>query len=91
MPNTNSAKKYLKQSTKRRAHNRTMRATLRTRLKKFRALLDAGPSQQEADAAFSQVVKALDQAASKDLLHANTAARTKSRLAAQKRKALTSS
>lgn len=86
MPNSKSAAKSLKQSIVRRERNRQQRSTLRTKLKKFRSLLTASPTQQDADKEFSQVVKALDQAASKNLIHKNTASRTKSRLAALKKK-----
>ena len=48
------------------------------------------PSQEAADKEFSLVVKALDQAAAKKLIHKNAASRTKSRLAALKRKTFVS-
>ncbi len=86
MPNSKSAEKSLRQSIVKRDRNRVQRSTLRTKLKKFRALLVAKPTQEEADKQFSLVVKALDQAASKNLIHKNTASRTKSRLAAMKKK-----
>lgn len=76
MPNSASAKKSLRQNRTRRARNRSQRSALRTVVKKCRAA--AGTS--EADAAFRLAVKKLDQAAAKHLIHANTAARTKSRL-----------
>ncbi|MCA9082675.1 MAG: 30S ribosomal protein S20 [Planctomycetaceae bacterium] len=86
MPNTTSAKKYLRQSTGRRLRNRQQRSTLRTHLKNFRTLLESKPAREEAEKQFSQVVKCLDQAASKNLIHANAASRLKSRLAALKKK-----
>ena len=86
MPNTPSAQKYLKQSTVRRLRNRQDRSALRTRLKNFRALLATSPSREDADKQFALVSKALDQAAAKNLIHANAAARTKSRLAALQKK-----
>ena len=86
MPNSKSAAKSLKQSLVKRDRNRQQRATLRTKVKKFRTLLTSGPTQEVADKDFSLVVKALDQAASKNLIHKNTASRTKSRLAALKKK-----
>ena len=89
MANTKAAVKYLRQSQKRRVRNRQQRSTLRTQLKSFRALIADGPSQEDADKAFSGVAKALDQAAAKNLIHKNAASRTKSRLASLKKSALT--
>ena len=79
MPNTNSAKKALRQNTKRRLLNRTQRSTLRTILKKARAAAEAGQS-DEAQTQLNLVYKKLDQAAAKRLIHPNKAARLKSRL-----------
>jgi small subunit ribosomal protein S20 len=86
MPNSKSAAKSLKQSLVKRDRNRQQRATLRTKVKKFRTLLTSGATQEAADSDFRLVVKALDQAASRNLIHKNTASRTKSRLAALKKK-----
>ena len=88
MPNIAAAKKYLKQSTARRLRNRQQRSTLRTRIKNFRSLMAAGTTQEEADSQFALVVKCLDQSAAKNLIHSNVASRTKSRLAALKKKTL---
>ena len=85
MPNSLSAKKSLRQSQKRRLRNRQQRSRLRTVVKNFRTLMGQSPSREDADKAFSQVSKAIDQAASKHLIHRNTASRTKSRLAALKK------
>lgn len=79
MPNTNSAKKAQRQNIKRRALNRTQRSSLKTVLKKVRAAAAAG-QKDEAKTQLSLVYKALDQAASKRLIHPNKAARLKSRL-----------
>ena len=85
MPKTSSAKKDLLQNAKRRLRNRQQRSRLRTELKLFRALLAENPSREDADAAFGKVAKALDQGASKRLIHRNLAARTKSRLVSLKK------
>lgn len=90
MPNSASAEKSLRKSIVRRERNRHQRGALRTRIKKFRAFLTEKPTQEAADAEFRQVVKALDQAAAKRLIHKNAASRTKSRLAALKRKTFVS-
>ena len=86
MPNTPAAKKYLRTSTGRRFLNRQQRSALRGKIRGFRTLLSGGTSREEADKQFGLVVKALDQAAAKNLIHANAAARSKSRLAALKKK-----
>lgn len=80
MPNTPSAKKALRQSEKRRLHNRAGRSALRTAVKKARAAAEAGDV-AAADAALRLASKKLDQAAAKNLIHKNVASRTKSRLA----------
>ena len=72
-------------SNRRRLLNRSQRSTLRTQLRGFRALMVTEPSQEDADKAFSSIVKSLDKAASKNLIHSNTASRTKSRLAKLKK------
>ena len=79
MPNTASAKKALRQNQKRRLLNRSQRSALRTVIKKFRTTA-AGDDPDNAQTAFRLVVKRIDQAAAKGLIHKNTAARTKSRL-----------
>lgn len=79
MPNTRNAKKALRQSQKRRLHNRAQRSALRTVIKKVR-LAATGDDPEAAREAFRLAVKRLDQAAAKNLIHKNKAARTKSRL-----------
>ncbi len=79
MPNSESAKKALRQSAKRRLRNRSQRSALRTSLKKVRALCASGDI-EAAESAFRYATKRLDQAAAKNLIHRNAAARTKSRL-----------
>lgn len=88
MPHTTSAKKALRQSTKRRLHNRAQRSTLRTLIKKFRALIaDAAAAADAKEQAYRLVSRRLDQAASRHLIHSNAASRTKSRLARHLNKA----
>jgi small subunit ribosomal protein S20 len=79
MPNNVNAKKALRQNTKRRAHNRSRISALRTVIKKVRKLAADGDS-SAAQTAFQTACKCLDQAAAKNLIHKNAAARTKSRL-----------
>jgi len=79
MPNTSAAKKYLRQSAKRRLLNRSQRSALRTALKKARAAAQ-GDDAAVAQDAVRIATKRLDQAASKNIIHKNAASRTKSRL-----------
>lgn len=81
MPNTQTAKKRLRQSVKRRAHNRARRSSLRTQLRKVRSAIAAGQLEQAASE-FRLAVKKLDQTAAAGVIHRNTAARLKSRLSA---------
>ena len=74
MPNIASAKKNLRKSRAAAVRNRAQRAELRTALKKARS---AESSEEMRLAA----VRLLDRAARKGLIHRNTAARHKSRIA----------
>ena len=79
MPNSKSATKELRKSRSRRLRNRAQRSTLRTVVKKVRTAAEA-QDKDGAEQAFRTAAKQLDQAAAKNLIHRNTAARTKSRL-----------
>jgi small subunit ribosomal protein S20 len=82
VPNTRSAKKRMRQAARGRARNRPQRAALRTAVKKVRAAATG----DEAAKAFRAAEAELDRAAGKGLIHRNTAARQKSRLAKAARK-----
>lgn len=80
MPHSLSAKKRVRQNEKRRLHNKAIKSSVRTVVKRYRASIDSG----DVDGARSQyplVVKKLDQAAAKGIYHKNTVSRYKSRLA----------
>lgn len=79
MPNTASAKKRLRQNEKKRLHNRSEKSTMRTQIRKVREAVKAGDNDQ-AQSAYRAAQKSIDKAASKNLIHRNAAARTKSRL-----------
>jgi small subunit ribosomal protein S20 len=74
--NTKSAVKRIRQNERRRLRNRTVRSRLRTLVKAARAT--EGPT---APSTILEAIRALDKAASKGVLHRNTAARKKSALA----------
>jgi len=79
MPNTASAKKRMRQDAGRRIRNRATKSRLRTRIRKLRAAIDAKDVATSTDE-FRALGKQLDRAAARNVIHANTAARTKSRL-----------
>ncbi|GMB07565.1 small subunit ribosomal protein S20 [Thermolongibacillus altinsuensis] len=80
MPNIKSAIKRVKTSNKRRAQNASMKSAMRTAIKKFEALVEL-KDVEKAQEAFILASKKIDKAASKGLIHKNTASRYKSRLA----------
>jgi small subunit ribosomal protein S20 len=80
MPHSVSAAKRVRQNEKRRLLNKSVKSSVRTAIKKFRALVAAG-SLDEARAMYVSTEKKLDQAAAKRVLHKNTTGRYKSRLA----------
>ena len=80
MADHKSALKRVRQTIKRTAQNRSMRADLRTIIKKFRLLQESGNIEQARDA-YADVQKNIDKAISKGILHKRTGTRYKSRLA----------
>jgi len=85
MANHKSAQKRARQNIKHRERNRALRTTLRTALKAYRTLL-AAKDAKAAEGAYVEVQKRIDKAHTKGVIHANAAARYKSRLAAQLKK-----
>jgi small subunit ribosomal protein S20 len=79
MPNTPSAKKRLRQNVHRRLRNRSTKTALRTLIRKIRESV-AAKDVAASEAAFSTLVSKLDRASAAKVIHANAAARTKSRL-----------
>ena len=74
MPNIKSAKKRVKVNAVKALNNQMAKSELKTTLKKFDAAIAAG------DKAEATVVKAVDQAAAKHLLHKNNASNKKSKM-----------
>ena len=87
MANIQSQKKRNRQNEAARRRNRSLRAELKTR---SRTALDAAASgdADAAETALRDAHKRIDMAASKGLLHKNTAARRKARLAKAVNKSL---
>jgi len=82
MPHTKSAEKALRQTEKRRLHNRAIKKALKVQVKKFQAAL-TGSTPEQRLSEFKTAVKKLDKAAAKHVIHKNRAARLKSQLARQ--------
>ncbi|MDP2930403.1 MAG: 30S ribosomal protein S20, partial [bacterium] len=79
MPITNSAKKALRQSQRRRKHNLVYKnkiKELEKSIKRFLASKDAA----KAGEILSQLYKTLDKAAKENVIKKNTASRKKSRI-----------
>lgn len=79
MANSAQAIKRAKQAEKRRQRNASQRSTMRTSIKKVIAAINAG-DREAATQAYAAAVPVIDSAADKGLIHANKAARHKSRL-----------
>lgn len=77
MANTKSAKKRAEIAIKRTARNKMVKSSLRTAVRKYREAVGT----ENGTALLSQAFAALDKAASKGVIHKNTAARKKARLA----------
>ncbi len=82
MPTTKSAAKRLRQSIGRRTRNRSAKRELRTLCTKVREAILAGDA-ATAETQFRAAAKKLDRAGARKVIHANAAARVKSRLSSQ--------
>jgi len=82
MANIKSAKKRIKVTQVKTLRNTMIKTALKTKVKKFETAIVTG-NVEEATVTYASVVKALDMAVTKGILHINKAARRKSRLAAK--------
>ena len=78
MANNNSQKKRNRQNEKRRLTNQSLMSDLKTSIKKVETASAAG---EPTDVLYRDAQKKIDVAAEKGAIHANAAARKKSRLA----------
>ena len=85
MPNIKSAKKRVLVNAKKNLHNRMVKSTVKTTLKKFDAAVES--DNQQANVLLSASFSALDKAAAKGVIHKNAASRKKARLAKRLAKA----
>ncbi|NOX97149.1 MAG: 30S ribosomal protein S20 [Nitrospirae bacterium] len=90
MPATKSAKKRLKTDKKKRDRNLKVKKSLKVLIKGFNQTIEL-KKEEEAKGAFLKASSALDRAASKGVIHKNTAWRKKSRLAKKVNKLTTAS
>ena len=79
MANSPQATKRARQALKNREANAGARSRLRTHVKKVRKAI-AGGDKQAAQSALAAAMPVIDRAAGNGLIHANKAARDKSRL-----------
>ncbi len=79
MPNHRSALKRLRQSEKRRVRNKAVRSAIKTAIKRVRTAIEEGKP-EEARAHLGAVVRLVDRAVTKGVLHRNNASRRISRL-----------
>ena len=82
MANSAQARKRARQAVKQRAHNNSLRSTLRTAVKRVRKAIAAG-DKTAAQGVFKESVSVIDRITDKKIIHKNKAARHKSRLSAQ--------
>jgi small subunit ribosomal protein S20 len=80
--NIKSAKKRTKTIAKKTANNRIRKSVIKTAEKRFFEAIEAGDKELALER-FKQAEKAIDKAATKNILHKNAAARKVSRLAKQ--------
>ena len=78
MANIKSQEKRNRQNERRRLANKSIRSEMKTRIKMALAAAESGSP--EADLRLRQAQKRIDSACAKGVIHANKAARLKSRL-----------
>jgi small subunit ribosomal protein S20 len=77
--NSVSARKRARQTERHRQRNASQRSYVRTRIKRVLNAIEAG-DKAAAEEAYKAAVPAIDRSVSKGIMHANKAARHKSRL-----------
>lgn len=80
MPHTASAKKRMRQSAKRRMHNRAVQKDMKLQLKVVGSAAEKSDT-GKLDEAVREAIKIIDKAAAKRVIHPNNASRKKSQLA----------
>jgi small subunit ribosomal protein S20 len=83
MPNTKSAEKAVRQSEKKRMHNKSFKSAMRTQTKKFITCMEKQESVEKTKAEFLKLVSLLDKIGHKNILHVNNTNRKKAKLHSQ--------
>ena len=81
MANSKQARKRARQTTARNQHNTALRSKVRTAVRSVRKAIAGGDKKAAMDV-FQKATSVIDSIADKKIVHKNTAARNKSRLAA---------
>ena len=79
MANSASARKRVRQASKRRLHNMGIRSNARTYIKNVTKAIEAGDKKQ-AQELYNLMIPVIDKVANKGIFHKNKIARHKSRL-----------
>ena len=79
MPNTESARKRVRVSEKKRLKNKSIQSLCKTNVTKAERLIFSGELESAQEAALA-AIGSLDRAAEKGIIHPNNAARRKARL-----------
>ena len=82
MPNTKSAERRMRNSARKRLHNRSIKSRLKSLERAYADATKTG-KKDEATAAYSKLSSAFDKAAKSGVIHKAKANRKKSRLAAR--------
>jgi small subunit ribosomal protein S20 len=82
MPNTKSAERRMRNSARKRLHNRSIKSSLHQMEKKYLAILASGKKTDAAES-YRNVSSAFDKAAKSGVIHKSMADRKKSRLSAR--------
>ena len=82
MANSRQATKRARQGEDRRQHNAALRSKMRTFIKRVVKAIESG-DKSTAESAYKAAVPLLDNSAGRTIIHANKAARHKSRLNAR--------
>ncbi len=80
MANTKQAIKMIRVAERRRQRNRPVRTAVRTYLRRAQEAIAEAPAEKMTVETVLQAISQLDRAAAKGVIHANNAARRKSRL-----------
>lgn len=80
MARTKQAIKMIRVAEKRRLRNRPIRSSVRTHIRHAREAIEDAAGEAETAEAVKRAISQLDRAVAKGVIHANNAARRKSRL-----------